>query len=142
MMREAGRSVLKGADAAVPVPLHWWRRRRRGFNQAARLAAGLGLPVCHALRRSRHTRAQAGLHAADRRANVAGAFALAWRYRWARLRMFAGLAPRRLDGLVVVLVDDVATTGATADACARVLLDAGVREVRVLTVARVVARRR
>ena len=142
LMSEAGRDVLEGADAAVPVPLHWLRRRRRGFNQAARLASGLGLPVCQALRRSRRTRAQAGLHADDRRANVAGAFGLAWRYRWPFLPPRAGPAPRHLDGLVVLLVDDVCTTGATGDACARVLLDAGVREVRLLTVARVAARPR
>ena len=142
LMRDAGRDLLDGAGAAVPVPLHWLRRRRRGFNQAARLAAGLGLPVCHALRRSRPTLAQAGLQAGARRLNVTGAFSLAWRYRWPRLWPFARRAPRRLDGLVVVLVDDVSTTGATRDACARVLLDAGVREVRVLTVARVAARPR
>jgi ComF family protein len=141
-MREAGRDVLDGADAVVPVPLHWFRRRHRGFNQAALLASGLGLPLCHALRRSRRTRAQAGLHADDRRTNVAGAFGLAWRYRRPRLRLFTGRAPRRLDGLAVVLVDDVCTTGATRDACARVLLDAGVRDVRALTVARVAARPR
>jgi ComF family protein len=142
LMREAGRDVLGGAGAAVPVPLHWFRRRRRGFNQAALLASGLGLPVCRALRRSRRTRAQAGLAAGERRLNVAGAFSLAWRYRRPGLWPFAGRAPRRLDGLVVVLVDDVSTTGATRDACARVLLDAGVREVRALTVARVAARPR
>jgi len=98
--------------------------------------------VCHALGRSRRTRAQAGLHAGDRRANVAGAFRLAWCYRWPYLQPFLGSAPRRLDGLVVVLVDDVSTTGATGDACARILRDAGVREVRLLTVARVAARPR
>jgi ComF family protein len=141
LMREAGRDVLDGADAVVPVPLHWLRRRRRGFNQAALLAAGLRLPVSHALRRSRRTGAQAGLPAGERRVNVSGAFSLAWRYRWPRLRPFARRAPRRLEGLVVVLVDDVNTTGATRDACARVLLEAGVREVRALTVARVAARR-
>ena len=139
LMREAGRDMLDGAGAAVPVPLHWFRRRRRGFNQAALLASGLGLPVCHALRRSRATRAQAGLGAADRLTNVDGAFRLAWRYRWPRCLPVAGRAPRRLDGLVVVLIDDVSTTGATREACARVLLEAGVREVRALTVARVAA---
>jgi len=142
LMREAGRDITAGADAAVPVPLHWLRRRRRGFNQAALLASALGLPVCHALRRSRRTRAQAGLHAGERHRNVSGAFRLAWRQRWPPLRPFPGSSPRRLEGLVVVLVDDVSTTGATRDACARVLLDAGVREVRVLTAARVAARPR
>ena len=141
-MREAGRGVLTGADAAVPVPLHWARRRRRGFNQASLLASGLGLPVCHALRRARRTRAQAGLPAGERRANVAGAFTLAWRYQRPWRRLFARRAGGALDGLTVVLVDDVCTTGATRDACARVLLAAGVREVRVLTAARVAARPR
>jgi predicted amidophosphoribosyltransferase len=138
-MREAGHDILDGAAVVVPVPLHWWRRRRRGFNQAALLAAHLGLPVCHALRRSRRTRRQAGLHAGERRTNVAGAFTLAWRYRWPRVRAAAGLAPQPLTGLVAVLVDDVSTTGATGEACAQVLRDAGAREVRVLTAARVAA---
>jgi predicted amidophosphoribosyltransferase len=64
---------------AVPVPLHRWRRLHRGFNQAAALAAGLGLPMCHALRRVRPTPAQVGLTAAARRRNVRDAFAPAWR---------------------------------------------------------------
>ncbi len=144
LMREAGRDVLDGADVAVPVPLHWWRRRQRGFNQAALLASGTRACRCATRFGGRGGPApQAGLHAGERRANVAGAFALAWRYRWPRLAAARAAAPRdRLDGLVVVLVDDVSTTGATRDACARVLLDAGVREVRVLTVARVAARPR
>ena len=126
------------------MPLHWLRRRRRGFNQAALLASGLGLPVCHALRRSRRTRAQAELPAGERHVNVAGAFALAWpfRFRWLGPVTALARAPARLDGLTVVLVDDVSTTGATLDACARVLVAAGVREVRALTVARVAARSR
>ena len=149
LMREAGGSVLDGADAVVPVPLHWWRRRQRGFNQAALLASGLGLPVCHALRRPRRTRAQAELPAGERRVNVAGAFALAWPYRLHWLGRLTACeltararTPARLDALTVVLVDDVSTTGATLDACARVLVAAGVREVRALTVARVAARSR
>ena len=126
MMRAHGRSVLAGADCAVPVPLHWRRWWTRGFNQAADLAAGLGIPVVHALRRSRGTRPQTDLPADKRHANVRRAFRV----------------PRRaaVEGRCVVLVDDVSTTGATLEACARALLDAGAREVRTLTAARVVSR--
>lgn len=139
-LREAGRDVLDGADAVVPVPLHWARRHDRGFNQAGLLARDLGLPVCHALRRARRTRSQVELPAGERHVNVDGAFAVAWRYRWPWLPACA--SPRRLASLVLVLVDDVSTTGATLDACARVLKSAGVREVRSLTLARVVSRPR
>lgn len=152
-MREHGADVLDGADAVVPVPLHWLRRHRRGFNQSALLAGELGLPVWHALRRRRQTRPQVELPAEARHANVDGAFALAWHlsvgdgagFRWAATR------PRRqnnqprplaLEGAVLVLVDDVSTTGATLDACARVLRAAGAGEVRALTAARVVSPRR
>ena len=141
-MRDAGRDLLAGADLVVPVPLHWRRRHERGFNQAALLAAGLGLPACEPLRRSRRTRVQAGLHAGERRVNVGNAFSLAWTYHRAWPRLPARVAPRRLAGLTVVLVDDVSTTGATLEACAAVLLAAGVREVRALTAARVAARPR
>jgi ComF family protein len=109
----------------VPVPLHFSRKRERGFNQAADLARHLGLPVCNALHRVRSTPTQTGLTAAERRRNVRGAFALAE-------------DSRRLRGLVVVVVDDVSTTGATLELCARALKGAGVREVRALTAARVV----
>jgi ComF family protein len=132
LLAEAGRDLLAGADCVVPVPLHAWRRVRRGFNQSADLAARLELPVVHALRRSTATRPQSGLTAAARRRNVRGAFGL------------APLVPRAARGAclrdrVVVLVDDVKTTGATLDACARVLKSAGAREVRALTVAGAVA---
>jgi ComF family protein len=123
MMRLHGTAVLSGADRAVPVPLHWRRQWRRGFNQAAELAAGLGLPVSHALKRQRDTRSQTDLPAGRRRANVRGAF---------RVTDAAAVADA-----CVVLVDDVSTTGATLDACATVLLEAGAREVRSLTAARV-----
>ncbi len=121
-----GADVLAGADCAVPVPLHGSRKRARGFNQAADIARHLPVPVRHALRRVRATPSQTDLPAARRHANVRNAFALR---RRARVR-----------GLVVVLVDDVSTTGATLNACARVLLEGGAREVRALTVARVVSR--
>ena len=142
LLAESGRDALEGADAVVPVPLHWTRRHDRGFNQAALLAAGLGLPLCHALRRTRRTRSQVELPAGKRQLNVDGAFALAWRYRWPWLRVMRPSRVPRLDGVTVVLVDDVSTTGATLDACARVLKAAGVREVRALTAARVVSRPR
>jgi ComF family protein len=130
LLRDAGHGVLDGADAAVPVPLHPWKRMRRGFNQAADLARTLDLPVRAVLRRSRATRTQAGLTPRQRRHNVAGAFTLAW---WP-------VRPREaaVDNQILVLVDDVMTTGATLDACARVLKRAGAREVRMLTLARAV----
>src|SRR5687768_7114734 len=74
MMRAAGEAILIDADVAVPVPLHPLRRLSRGFNQAADLARGLGLPVSSALRRTKNTGSQADLPAARRHANVRGAF--------------------------------------------------------------------
>jgi ComF family protein len=142
LLRDAGGDVLDGADAAVPVPLHWTRRHQRGFNQAALLAAGLGLPVVHALRRGRRTRPQVDLPAADRHRNVRGAFSVAWRVRWPWPPWIRRAGVGDLSGLTVVLVDDVSTTGATLDACAGVLLAAGVQEVRALTLARVASQTR
>jgi ComF family protein len=114
-------------DVVVPVPLHPRRLREREFNQAALLAYGARRrprppPVdVHALERVRDTPPQTALGVSDRRANVRGAF----RAHAARVR-----------GLRVTLVDDVMTTGATAEACSRALLEAGAREVAVLTLAR------
>jgi len=128
MMRVAAADLLNDAACAVPVPLHPWRRVRRGFNQADDLARGLGLPVVHALWRVRATPQQMGLPAAARQRNVRGAV---------RLSPFMRRSPlaRRLAGSVVVLVDDVRTTGATLEACAQVLKEAGAREVRAVTAA-------
>ena len=123
-----GSELLEGASVCVPVPLHPARMQARGFNQAAELAKHLGPPVAHALRRVRRTVSQTDLPAARRHANVRDAFAL-------RRRSVS------VNGAAVVLVDDVSTTGATLDACARVLLRAGVREVRALTAAKVSTRR-
>jgi ComF family protein len=126
MMRMAGADVLCGADYVVPVPLHPWRRFRRGFNQASDLAARLDVPAIPVLWRVQATAPQTGLSAAARRRNVRRAFAMSPFVRDGRARV---------RGTTVVLVDDVHTTGATLDACAAVLLDAGTREVRALTAA-------
>ena len=112
-------------DLIVPMPMHWWRRWQRGFNQAEllarRIARSTGVPVKNPLRR-RATAPQAGLSHARRRANVAGAFRV---------------KPRvRLDGRRILLVDDVFTTGATAGACAATLKKAGAARVVVLSLAR------
>jgi ComF family protein len=129
MMRAAGASILGDAHVLVPVPLHFWRRVRRGFNQANDLARHLDVPVWHALMRAQPTVPQTGLTAAARRRNVRHAFTMSLVQRRAR---------RRLEGRIVVLVDDVRTTGATLNACASVLKGAGAAEVRALTVARAV----
>ena len=111
-------------DLIVPMPLHWRKRWRRGFNQSALLARQIArrtsVPVRNVLRRVRHTAAQAGLTNAKRRLNVSGAF---------RARM-------RLDGQRVLLIDDVMTTGATAASCARAIKLAGASHVTLLTLAR------
>jgi ComF family protein len=133
LMARHGSEVLRGADCLVPVPLHRSRQRVRGFNQAAEIARGIGLPVVHALVRARPTASQTDLPAARRHANVRHAF------RAARRRFLR--RPSDVHGRCVVLVDDVCTTGATLEACARALRAAGAREVRALTAARVVLRR-
>ena len=126
-MASSGREVLLGADAVVPVPLHFIRHFRRGFNQSLELARHLTLPVHDCLRRRRATVTQTDLPEAQRHANVRDAFALRGRVE---------------PGSILVLVDDVSTTGATVDACAEVLLTAGAKEVRALTAARAVSRQR
>ena len=114
-------------DAIVPVPLHWLRRWRRGFNQSELLARGLarqlGVPMISALRRRRSTQVQAGLSNTARRRNVAQAF---------RSRQWRPVAGKR-----ILLIDDVMTTGSTAAACARALKSAGAARVVLATVARV-----
>lgn len=118
--------VLAGADAVVPVPLHPSRRRERGFNQAELIARALPLPCADVLERLRATPSQTDLPADKRRMNVRGAFGIK---RVKEQKM--GTVP-----VSPVLLDDVATTGATLSECARVLREAGAREVRAVTVAR------
>jgi len=132
------RSMVDPSDTSevlvVPVPLHSTRQRERGYNQAELLARGLvgayarsrqpcALRIEHrALRKTRPTPPQTGLSWAERRDNVRGAFTV--------------VSPERVRDRVVILVDDVMTTGATLSACASALKQAGVRQVLGLTLAR------
>ncbi|MBX6426783.1 MAG: ComF family protein [Variibacter sp.] len=130
-MAAAGRELTAGADALVPVPLHWRRLWARRFNQSAALAATVGriagLPVAlEVLARVKATPQQVGLSRSERAANVQGAF-----------RVPPEARPL-VEGRRLVLVDDVLTSGATAEACARALLRAGAANVDVLVFARVV----
>lgn len=134
-MASAGAQLLSEADLLVPVPLHYRRLVVRGFNQSVWLAAAVsrqsGVPLGRdVLVRTRPTPSQAGLSADGRRRNVQGAF----RVRPSR--------ERRLKGRRVILLDDVLTTGATVEACARALKRSGAAEVDVLTLARVAGPRR
>lgn len=130
LMRERGLEVLRGADIVVPVPLHRRREYERGFNQADDLAQHLGVPVDRLLSRVIHTPSQIDLPKHARAQNVHAAFRL------------GGADARRPLPKVIVLVDDVATTGSTLAECARVLKRGGAQEVRALTAARVVNERR
>ena len=110
-------------DALLPVPLHWFRQARRGFNQAALIATPLAkklrLPIVHSVVRRRSTPYQSGLDASQRAANLADAFALR----------------RRLAARHPLIVDDVVTTGATAEQLATFLHRHGVERVSLLTLA-------
>jgi len=130
MARAMARLVPEGADLVVPVPLHRWRLWSRGFNQAVLIARavakGRGLRVeTDLLRRVKATPKLQGLGRRARAKVVAGAFALAPEAR------------ARLQGRTVLLVDDVHTSGATGDACARLLKRAGASRVVILCWARV-----
>ncbi len=131
LMQQAGVDVLAGAELLIPVPLHWRRLLKRRFNQSAllayRLSARTGIPcVPNVLLRVRYTPPQMRLDRKTRLRNVRRAFAVP-------------LAARsQLKGKTVLLVDDVVTTGATITACCKALRKAGVREVRVLSLAKTI----
>ena len=111
-------------DYLVPVPLHWRRRARRGFNQSHLLAKGLNLPqvpVSTDLVRIRNTEQQWNLKPPQRRRNVKGAFAVRKGHPF--------------EGKTIALVDDITTSGATLQECAKVLKQAGAQKVVALVIA-------
>jgi ComF family protein len=130
-MARAGDVLLADADALIPVPLHWRRAWHRRYNQSGALASVIaGQSGVKAkpewLERARATEQQVGLSRAQRASNVQGAFRV------------PAERQSELAGMKVVLVDDVLTSGATVDACARALLRAKAAQVDVLIFARVV----
>jgi competence protein ComFC len=119
--------LWRGVDAVIPVPLHPRRKRDRGFNQSRVFAAELGkimrVDVCDgALVKVRNAPPQTSLEGRDRAGNVRGAYRVG--------------NESRVRGKVLLLADDVYTTGATIGECARTLLEAGAKEVRAVTIAR------
>ena len=129
-MAQAGSRLLVETDWLVPVPLHLQRLAGRGYNQSVWLGAAVsrtsGVPmIVDALKRTRDTRSQGTLSESARARNVAGAFAVRPRHK------------QRVEGARILLIDDVLTTGATVNACARTLLRAGAADVCVLALARV-----
>jgi len=126
----AAADLIPDLDAVAPVPLHRWRLLRRRYNQAAEIARPLarfaGLAYFpDALTRTRATQSQGGKSASGRRRNMAAAFQVPASWR------------SRVEGRRLLLVDDVLTTGATAEACARALKRAGASRVDVAVIARV-----
>jgi ComF family protein len=130
-MARAGHELTAEADALVPVPLHWRRLWQRRFNQSAALAKEISgasqVPIAHqVLKRVKATAQQVGLSRTQRAENVQGAFRV------------PSEARGNVKGRRFILVDDVLTSGATLDACARALLRAGAAQVDALVFARVV----
>ncbi|AGZ79285.1 competence protein ComF [Anaplasma marginale str. Dawn] len=126
-MCERGKAVLEGADILVPVPMHRVRLMHRKYNQAALLAQAVGklrkIPTeVLLLKKSKDTPPQHGLAATARRKNVCASFTVA--------------DTDKVRGKVIVLIDDVITTGATIAACASALADTGAREIRAVTLCR------
>lgn len=109
---------LKDVDIIVPVPLFWWKNLRRGYNQAALLSEIISqecdIKINDIMRRIKNTKSQTKLDEQARRKNVLNAFAL---------------KSNTIENKKIILIDDVMTTGATINECARVLKNAGAKEV-------------
>ena len=130
LLYQAGKGLLKDADYLIPIPLHRWRLLKRQYNQSGLLVRSLAKkcsvpPLFHVLQRPLFTKTQKGLTRAHRQLNVKKAFNVPSRHHFF------------LKGKIIVLVDDVWTTGTTLTEGCKALLKAGVKEIRVLTVARV-----
>ncbi len=131
LMMRVGQDILSQTDFLIPVPLHWRRLFLRQYNQATLLSYEItsktNIPTrTDLLKRHRSTKKQGHQSRKERYANIHGAFAIRF-----------GKASH-IKGKRVTLIDDVLTTGATLSECARILLDGGAKEVRVLTLARVI----
>ncbi|MEL6582989.1 MAG: ComF family protein [Pseudomonadota bacterium] len=127
-LKRAGGELLATTDLLVPVPLHWQRRIKRGYNQSAELARALSkltdIPAApDALERRRATPPLGGLSREERTQTLKDTITLS--------------KTAQVEGKSVILIDDVLTTGATATACTEALLAAGARRVSLLTLARV-----
>ncbi|MEP6343931.1 MAG: ComF family protein [Maricaulaceae bacterium] len=130
-LKRAGRHFLQDTDVIIPVPLHPYRLRKRRFNQAALLGRALSRIISvpqesRSLLRVKQTDSQDGKSASGRRRNMQGAFSV------------PEVRQELVSGQNIVLIDDVLTTGATVEACARTLKRAGAARVDVLTLARVI----
>jgi ComF family protein len=130
-MAQAGQTLITESEVLLPVPLHWRRLLKRGYNQAALLAQGLSrqyhkVYLPHLLKRKRYTPSQGTKTVLQRLENVAGAFHI------------PSFKRKFIEGKKVLLIDDVYTSGATINECVKVLNHARVNGVNVLTLARVV----
>lgn len=125
----AGQDLFKDIDLIIPVPLHWYRLYKRGFNQSSLLAQYLGKLIqkkvnVSGLKKIKNTPSQGGLSVEERKKNVSHCFKVH--------------SPQKIKNKSILLVDDVMTTGATLNACAHILLKEGqAKEVRTLCLARV-----
>ncbi len=131
LMQQAGRDLFEKTDIIMPVPMHWRRKLKRKYNQADLLGNALAKKVkipymSNVLVRSRHTETQENKSFQERNRNVKDAFTIT--------------QVNKVKNKHILLIDDVFTTGATVNNCAKALKKAGAKAVYVLTIAKVVKR--